>query len=105
MKKMYHATHISNRDSILEKGLEPRLSNRFNFDYEEGRIFLYEDLKSNALDFVGYFNIDIWEVDIDDSYVLNEDLIAKKDGVDKCYYVTKHIPPEKIKIHQSLCND
>lgn len=102
MKKLYHATLSRNRNSIIEKGLEPRLSKKFDFDYNDKRIYLYENLKSHVLDFVGYQNVDIWEVELDESYELKDDLIAKEDGIDNCYYVNSAIPPERLKIFKSI---
>lgn len=102
MKKLYHATHISNRNSILEKGLEPRMSKKFDHNHDDKRVYLFEDLKSHVLDFVGYENIDIWEVELDDSIVVNDDLIAKNDGVDKCYFTNNYIPPSRLKIHKTI---
>lgn len=103
MRKLYHATHYNNRESILKSGLEPRFSKRYR-DIGDGekRIYLFEDLDSNVLDFVGYDGIDIWEVNLDDSYVLHNDLMAKEDGVDKCYYINKHIPVNSIRIFKTI---
>lgn len=102
MKKLYHATHISNRDSILQNGLEPRFSKRFDCQNEDKRVYLFEDLKSHVLDFVGYENIDIWEVELDENTIINDDLIAKNDGVDKCYFINNSIPPTRLKIHKTI---
>lgn len=101
--KLYHATHTSNRDSILEKGLEPRISKKFDFGYKDKRVFLFGDMSDKTpLDFVGYEYIDIWEVEVDDSLTLKPDEIAGKDGYKNCFYTNQPISPERLRIVETI---
>ncbi len=101
MRKLYHATHISNRKSILEKGLEPRLSKRYDI-YQDERIYLFDNLDNPPLDYVGFEYIDIWEVLLDDSYEINDDTAVLAEGYKNSYYIKKAIPPQNISLVQII---
>lgn len=98
-KILFHATSKSNRNSILSKGLEPRCSDRFDL-YTDPRLCLFSDPTTHVLDYVGREGVDIWEVRLDDSYELFDDPCAGE--LQKCYYVNKIVPADRIRIVQSI---
>lgn len=102
MKKLYHATCVSKRESIQTKGLEPRLSRRWNFGYKDKRIYLFGDLEKPPLDYVGNYDIDIWEVTINDNCLINEDTNAIIDGYKNSFYINEAIPPERISLIKTI---
>lgn len=102
MRKLYHATRISNRESILEKGIEPRKSKIYDHIYQDERIFLFENINKPPLDFVGYEYIDIWEVILDNDYEILKDTIAEEDGYEKGFYTKKLIPSNRISLVRTI---
>lgn len=102
MKKLYHATCISKRDSIKNNGLEPRLSRRWDFGYTDKRVYLFGDLNNPPIDYVGNYGVDIWEVNLDENCIINDDVIALNDGYKNSYYINDPVNPDKLKLIKTI---
>lgn len=102
IRKLYHASRMTNRESILEKGIEPRKSKVYDHIYQDERIFLFENFDKPPLDFVGYEYIDIWEVVLDDDYEIINDTVAQEDGYENSFYIKKPIPSERISLVKTI---
>lgn len=100
-KTLYHASPIRNRNSILKDGILPYSKNGRKIQYKK-RLFLFEDFRKPPLDFVGYNDIDIWEVKVDLSTIIKKDLIAEKDGHKRSFYIKNKISPDKIKLKLTI---
>jgi hypothetical protein len=93
--KCYHASHIVNRKSILEKGLLTsdceylKYKNRLCFSINENVI---------GLDYVGYQFIDVWTF-----YVPEDKMIFDTNADADCYmYIEECIRPEDIKLEYTI---
>jgi hypothetical protein len=98
---LYHISHRKNRDSILKNGLELRgckdgdgskWSYTDTIRYEP-RIFASNSKKTNAFDYVGFDDVDMWKIETDQ--VLYEDKFSKEKGH---FFLKKPIPPENLKL-------
>lgn len=99
--KLYHLTHISKRKSIEEKGLVPTSKTTGIIQYEN-RIFLTTTKNKihEIMDFVGYENVDLWEIDNKELKIkLQSDEFAK---MNRCGYTTMSIPAKFLKLKNTF---
>ena len=90
--KLYHLSYKSKRESILQNGLIPMAYNGNVIKYEP-RIFVSNSKKNLAFDYVGFDNVDVWEI--------KTDQILFNDPFSSCvghFYLKNHIPKENLKL-------
>ena len=92
MNKLYHLTYKNRRESILKEGLLPKSYNGHIIKYEP-RIFVSDSKKNLAFDYVGYEDVDVWEI-ITKQPVF-DDPFSSFPGH---FYLEKPIPPENLKL-------
>lgn len=92
MNKLYHLSYSSRRASILQDGIKPMAYNGTRIKYEP-RIFVSNSKKNLAFDYVGYENVDVWEIETDQEKYL--DTISGDTGH---FYLKNHLPKTSIKL-------
>jgi hypothetical protein len=92
MIKVYHLTHKKNRNSIIKNGLIPMSYTGTVIKYKP-RIFVSNSKKTLAFDYVGYDNVDVWELQTEQT--LFKDLFSSYKGH---FYLKKPVGPDKLKL-------
>jgi hypothetical protein len=89
---VYHLSPSNKRDLIIKEGLKPKAYNGVIIKYEP-RIFVSNSKKNLAFDYVGYENVDVWEVETEQP--LFKDLFSFFNGH---FYLKNPVPVENIKL-------
>lgn len=90
--KLYHLTPNRNRSSIMTKGLLLRAYDGFKIKYDE-RIYVSNSKKNLAFDYVGFENVDVWEITTEQE--IYRDLVSDDKGH---FYLKNPISPKNIKL-------
>lgn len=91
-KKLYHLTYKNRRDSILKDGLIPKAYSGPVIKYEPS-IFVSNSKKNLAFDYVGFENVDVWEVKTDQA--MFNDPFSSYTGH---FFLKNAVPPENLKL-------
>ena len=73
--KCYHISKITNRNSILEKGLIPFAKKGEAITYKP-RIFFSTDKNNLGFDYVDYFDVDVWEFELPKNKVFKDEFCS-----------------------------
>ena len=92
MNTFYHLTYRNRRNSILKNGLLPKAYNGELIKYEP-RIFVSNSKKNLAFDYVGYENVDVWEIKTEQ--VFFKDLFSSYAGH---FYLKEPIALDSLKL-------
>lgn len=90
--KLYHLSYKSKRESILLNGLIPMAYNGSTIKYEP-RIFVSNSKTNLAFDYVGFENVDVWEIKTDQ--IIFTDPFSSYKGH---FYLKNRISIENLKL-------
>jgi hypothetical protein len=93
IKKVYHISHVKNRESILKNGLIPNGKKEGLIKYVPC-IFFSINQKDLAYDYVNYENVDCWEFEVDSKYIKQD----KFSGSINHFYIEIPISQDKLKL-------
>lgn len=93
--KCYHVSHISNRKSIMEKGLLTSDSDYFKY---KNRLCFSVDEKNIGFDYGGYFFVDVW------SFYFPENKMRFDEFAEEDYYmyISENVSPENLTLEYSI---
>jgi hypothetical protein len=94
--KVYHLSHLKNRDSILKNGIIPHSYDGTHICYEP-RVFVSIKKTDLAFDYVNYENVDCWEFDIHKTKLTKDNSVTNPNY----FYTNEHISSDKIKLIKS----
>ena len=95
--KCYHVSLIKNRESILKSGLMPTSKKGGSITYDS-RIFFSTDKENLGLDYVDFFNVDVWEFSLDKNLIKKDEFASGE-----CFFYTnKKVSASKIKLMKTI---
>jgi RNA:NAD 2'-phosphotransferase (TPT1/KptA family)/8-oxo-dGTP pyrophosphatase MutT (NUDIX family) len=99
---MYHASHPSNRDSIVEHGLQrSQAKPMYRYSVEsEGHKGIFFATRQGESQITSHPWADIWRVDVRGIPLLRDDTQDGDDAIEHGYWVTydRDIPPSRLKL-------